>query len=195
MSNQIEQKLINSVSIRRESLVSAETVFTCLAFSAGSKGTRGCAGIDVCQVQSPQLTSTEKKPVPHFGNHFSSVLRKLSVNGLLPGARCSENWDSFQPGDWLTQRCPWNWCPNHLRQFWIRSSAPAGLWLQLSLQMMPRHGTICSWELIPLKSIIPDPWSCCFADGWLASDSQLSEIVPFSPFSDTSFFPYYYTSW
>jgi len=32
MSNQIEQKLINSVNIRKESLVSAETMFTCLYF-------------------------------------------------------------------------------------------------------------------------------------------------------------------
>lgn len=124
---------------------------------------------------------------------------KFSVNGPLPCARCSENWELSQAalpaGDLLTQRSPWNCCPSHLSEFWIRPLVPAGLWLQLSLQMMPWNWTICSWELIPLKSIIPDPWSCSFSDGRLASESQLCEITPFPSFSETRFFFYYYTIW
>lgn len=193
MSNQIEQKLIKSVK-KGESGVSRDCGYLFVLSQLARKALEAVQEL-MCARCNPHSSLSWKKPVPHFGNHFSSVLKKLSVNGLFPGARCSENWDSSQAGDLLTQRCPWNCCLNHLREFWIRPPVPAGLWLQLGLQMMPWNWTSCSWELIPLKSIISDPWSCCLGDGRLASESQLSEIVPFSPLSETSFFFYYYTSW
>lgn len=186
MSNQIEQKLINWVTLEGR-VWCLQTLFTCLHFLSWPREHWG-----LCRDRCVPAAN----PTAHFhaGNLFLIAeitflpsWKKLPVNGLLPCARCCEIWGSSQDGDLLTQRWPWNCCPNRLREFWTRPPVPAGVWLQLSLQMMPWNWTICGWELIPSKSIIPAPWSCCFGDGRLASETQLSEIIPFPPLSETRF--------
>lgn len=87
MSNQIEQKLINWGSIRRESLVSADTVY----LSALSELAQAALGESMCASYKPHSSLPWKEPVPHFRNHFSSILEEIVCKWASPW--CQMLWD------------------------------------------------------------------------------------------------------
>lgn len=89
MSNQIEQKLINWVSIRRESLVSADTVYLS-ALSELAQKALGAVQESMCASFKPHSSLPRKNLFLISEITFLPSWKKLSVNGLLPGARCSE---------------------------------------------------------------------------------------------------------
>lgn len=132
MSNQIEQKLINWVSIGRESLVSADTVYLS-ALCELAQAALGAVQGSMCASCKPHSSLPCKKPSPHFRNHFSSIGEEIVCKWPSPWCQMLWVWDSSQDGDVLTQRWPWNCCTKSFEG--VLDQAPSASWCVATAQL------------------------------------------------------------